>query len=42
MTHITWIVHLDNGEQYNFEAQEDIITITDDVSDEIFEIITLS
>ena len=50
MTNITWILHLDNGEEYNFEAMEWEITftnnITDEKADELFEemdnIITLT
>jgi len=50
MTYITWILHLDNGEEYKFQAEEWNITftwnITDEKADELFDeldkIITLA
>ena len=50
MTHITWILHLDNGEEHKFIAETNNITftwdITDDKAGELFEeldeIITLA
>ena len=34
MTRITWILHLDNGEEHEIEAVEDDITFTWDITDE--------
>jgi len=34
MTHITWILHLDNGEEHEFITQENEVTFTWNITDE--------